>query len=171
MFNEKGRTMTLIEVASDASYVPGGHRAWAWVDERGRFDFGTGPRDSNQLELLAIMKAIYSHRDTGSDYIIYSDSRFAVRKAKSLILEGSAYTPSLGRMSFGASNKWRRSKDMLKTGQVELKWVRSHSDHMMNVAADQVATFVRRNYAANLGDENAIKSLVRPMLEQLLSRT
>lgn len=160
--------MGIIEVASDASYVVGGTCAWAWVDENLRFDFGKGPKDTHKLELLGLMHAIYEHRGRNHSYVIYSDSRSAVKQTKILLGESKGYTPPLGRYSFGSPERWLDARIMIRTGQMEIKWVRSHNDHPMNVAADQLATFVRRNYSANLGDNKAIKSLAKPMIEQLL---
>ena len=136
----------LVKAATDGSALgnpgPGG---WAWWVNEGVFEAGglPGPVTNQQMELTALLRLLAAYPDT--PLVVYLDSRYTI--------------DALTRWQFGwARNGWMTSggkpvsnQDILRplceawAGRhqaglrTELTWVKGHSTHRGNQAADLLA--------------------------------
>lgn len=138
----------VMEFGTDAS-VSTTLAVWAWVRKRstGEFDFafGTSPVcDSNAAEVMAIIQAGVQGSN-GRQVKIYSDSRNAI-KILNIAIEDGGQTPEIlrGRGRKNLPTQLLRLVNRHKAGLLEMNWVKGHSDHALNVLADQIATYARR---------------------------
>lgn len=139
-----------VEIGTDCS-VAGGIKIWAWVSDRGSYNFGrlTNKRLSVQeVESMAILQALVSHRSY-NPINVYSDSKLSVEE-----------------FNDEASNLRSRAPKGL---ECNVQWVKGHSNNKLNVAADQLATFVRRSVKQEIPTK-MIRRDSRELVESILSR-
>lgn len=140
----------LITVATDGSAInnPHGPAGWAWVIDKDRWNAGSFPKASNQaMEMFAIVKAL-EEIPTHLDIHIQTDSRFCVQTV--------GENGKTGWMKGWKTKGWKKADGktpanlallkrldaalVARRGTVRLEWVKGHSTHRLNAAADKLCT-------------------------------
>lgn len=123
--------------ASDGSVHPiHGHGAYAWITEAGQYEIGRAPRSILLAELTGIIQFAKSvPLGTFGRAVLFVDSLRAIRT----IQHGG---PALWRLN--DQEGMRQTASMVRGGRLELMWVRGHSGHLLNDAADRLALLRHR---------------------------
>lgn len=147
--------MTVV-VATDGSALdnPNGPAGWAWVIDKQRWNSGGFPQASNQVaEMYAILMAL---REIPTDVpmIIQTDSRFTVNMMGDGKKPGwmHSWKPK------GAKTQWVKADGKVpanlklvialdkalaaRRAPTTIEWVKGHSTHALNNAADKLCTRV-----------------------------
>ena len=90
------------------------------------------------MELLAVITGLEAITKKELPVIVYSDSQYVVRAIKEGWLKKWMKTNFKG----GKKNKdlWTRYYYLAQNIQIELKWVKGHSDNAYNNRCDELAT-------------------------------
>jgi ribonuclease HI len=141
----KTNTPSLL-VATDASVATSGRydAGWAWIDQRGGYGAGTVPAASVLVaELHAVHQALLAGPQ-GRPLVVLTDSRPAVLQVQRVLATG-VLPDRRGRADARQAAAALHAVVLLlrRTG-AELRWVKGHSGHRLNDAADRLAVQTRR---------------------------
>ncbi|RBP64644.1 ribonuclease HI [Brevibacterium sanguinis] len=133
--------MTIIAAADGSALGNPGPAGWAWYIDDGCWHAGGWPESTNNRgELMAVLDLLRSTAEVDDDLLVYCDSQYVINAL-------TKWMPGWKRRGWKkADGKEVLNRDLLAeldealTGRsVEFEWVRGHSDHTMNEAADRRA--------------------------------
>ncbi|WP_309130203.1 ribonuclease H [Brevibacterium sp.] len=133
--------MTIIAAADGSALGNPGPAGWAWYIDDDCWHAGGWPESTNNRgELMAVLDLLVSTADVDDDLKIYCDSQYVINAL-------TKWMPGWKRRGWKkADGKEVLNRDLLAeldealTGRsVEFEWVKGHSDHTMNEAADKRA--------------------------------
>ncbi len=109
-----------------------------WNHHRKEISKGFTYTTNNRMELLAVITGLEAITKKELPVIVYSDSQYVVRAIKEGWLKKWMKTNFKG----GKKNKdlWTRYYYLAQNIQIELKWVKGHSDNAYNNRCDELAT-------------------------------
>ncbi|WP_193083626.1 ribonuclease H family protein [Brevibacterium aurantiacum] len=143
--------MTIIAAADGSALGNPGPAGWAWyVDDDCWHAGGWKESTNNRGELMAVLDLLNSTADAGEDLKVFCDSKYVINAL-------TKWMPGWKRKGWKkADGKDVLNKDLLeqldsalKGREVEFEWVKGHSNHAMNEAADDRARAAATAYQKN----------------------
>lgn len=143
--------MTIIAAADGSALGNPGPAGWAWyVDDDCWHAGGWKESTNNRGELMAVLDLLNSTADAGEDLKVFCDSKYVINAL-------TKWMPGWKRKGWKkADGKDVLNKDLLeqldsalKGREVEFEWVKGHSNHAMNEAADVRARAAATAYQKN----------------------
>ncbi|WP_420883366.1 ribonuclease H family protein [Brevibacterium koreense] len=143
--------MTIIAAADGSALGNPGPAGWAWyVDDDCWHAGGWKESTNNRGELMAVLDLLNSTADAGEDLKVFCDSKYVINAL-------TKWMPGWKRKGWKkADGKDVLNKDLLeqldsalKGREVEFEWVKGHSNHAMNEAADDRARAAATAYQEN----------------------
>ena len=140
--------MTIIAAADGSALGNPGPAGWAWyIDDESWRAGGWKNATNNRGELMAVLDLLRSTADCGDDLKIYCDSKYVINAC-------TKWMPGWKRRGWKkADGKDVLNKDLLASldealrgRAVEFEWVKGHSNHELNEAADARARAVATAY-------------------------
>jgi ribonuclease HI len=140
--------LTIIAAADGSALGNPGPAGWAWYIDEGCWHAGGWKNATNNRgELMAVLDLLRSTADCGEDLKIYCDSKYVINAC-------TKWLPGWKRRGWKkADGKDVLNKDLLASldeelrgRAVEFEWVKGHSDHELNEAADERARAVATAY-------------------------
>lgn len=142
------RLLPVLTAATDGSAVNGTSTrtaGYGWVLEDGRHGFGTLKAPTLMSEVAAIHDLLQTTKHT-QPLVILTDARQAIK----IVTDLQAGTPiaqaapSLGSVRFQRRLTELTEQLQARQGRLRFEWVKGHSGHPMNEAADRLAVLARR---------------------------
>ncbi|WP_453984120.1 ribonuclease H family protein [Brevibacterium casei] len=133
--------MTIIAAADGSALGNPGPAGWAWyIDEDCWHAGGWKNATNNRGELMAVLDLLDSTAGTGEDLKVFCDSQYVINAL-------TKWMPGWKRKGWKkADGKEVLNRDLLELldtalrgREVEFEWVKGHSNHAMNEAADDRA--------------------------------
>ncbi len=133
--------MTIIAAADGSALGNPGPAGWAWyIDENCWHAGGWKNATNNRGELMAVLDLLDSTAGTGEDLKVFCDSQYVINAL-------TKWMPGWKRKGWKkADGKEVLNRDLLELldsalrgREVEFEWVKGHSNHAMNEAADDRA--------------------------------
>ena len=143
--------MTIIAAADGSALGNPGPAGWAWyVDDDCWHAGGWKESTNNRGELMAVLDLLDSTAETGEDLKVFCDSKYVINAL-------TKWMPGWKRKGWKkADGKDVLNKDLLERldsarqgREVEFEWVKGHSNHAMNEAADDRARAAATAYQKN----------------------
>ncbi|WP_231440984.1 ribonuclease H family protein [Brevibacterium zhoupengii] len=143
--------MTIIAAADGSALGNPGPAGWAWyVDDDCWHAGGWKESTNNRGELMAVLDLLNSTAGAGEDLKVFCDSKYVINAL-------TKWMPGWKRKGWKkADGKDVLNKDLLeqldsalKSREVEFEWVKGHSNHAMNEAADDRARAAATAYQKN----------------------
>ncbi len=137
----QGEPLTIIAAADGSALGNPGPAGWAWYIDEGCWHAGGWKNATNNRgELMAVLDLLRSTADSGEDLKVFCDSQYVINAL-------TKWMPGWKRKGWKkADGKEVLNRDLLElldsalTGrEVEFEWVKGHSNHAMNEAADERA--------------------------------
>ncbi|HEY8526758.1 MAG TPA: ribonuclease H [Acidimicrobiales bacterium] len=143
------RTTVYTDGACLGNPGPGG---WAWVEPGGAFASGFEPRTTNQrMEITAAYEAVRSHP---GPLEVISDSTYVVNCFRDRWWEGwrrRGWT-NAARKPVANRDLWEPFVDLVvERGDVVFRWVKGHSNDVMNDLVDKLAVEAAKTQRARSG--------------------
>lgn len=126
-----------VTVATDGSHKDGA-AGWAWVSDAGRRDRGRCDGWSYPAELVAIRQALVAHSEFRTITVV-TDNMNAINAVR-LFGAGEVRKTHKHHLVYPELSFITR---FMATHDVRFEWVRGHSGHRMNEAADSLALLAR----------------------------
>ena len=131
--------MTIIAAADGSALGNPGPAGWAWyIDDESWRAGGWKNATNNRGELMAVLDLLDATADTGEDLKVFCDSQYVINAL-------TKWMPGWKRKGWKkADGREVLNRDLLEsldaalTGR-EVEWVKGHSNHAMNEAADDRA--------------------------------
>lgn len=153
----------MLEVACDGSALGNpGPAGWAWVIDDNRWAAGGWQESTNnRAELQAVIEILKATADTNEDLLILADSKYVINSVTKWMpvwrLKG--WKKSNGKDVLNRDlmeELWELTDALEKAGRtLKFQWVKGHSNHELNEAADDraraVATALRNKTEPDLG--------------------
>lgn len=133
--------MTIIAAADGSALGNPGPAGWAWyIDDESWRAGGWKNATNNRGELMAVLDLLDATAETGEDLKVFCDSQYVINAL-------TKWMPGWKRKGWKkADGREVLNRDLLEsldaalTGrEVEFEWVKGHSNHAMNEAADDRA--------------------------------
>ena len=133
--------MTIIAAADGSALGNPGPAGWAWYVDDGSWHAGGWKESTNNRgELMAVLDLLNSTADVDEDLKVFCDSKYVINAL-------TKWMPGWKRKGWKkADGKEVLNKDLLELldaalrgREVEFEWVKGHSNHAMNEAADDRA--------------------------------
>lgn len=143
--------MTIIAAADGSALGNPGPAGWAWYVDDGCWHAGGWKNATNNRgELMAVLDLLNSTADAGEDLKVFCDSKYVINAL-------TKWMPGWKRKGWKkADGKDVLNKDLLELldvalrgREVEFEWVKGHSNHVMNEAADDRARAAATAYQKN----------------------
>src|SRR5699024_6986144 len=137
----QGEPLTIIAAADGSALGNPGPAGWAWYIDDGCWHAGGWKNATNNRgELMAVLDLLRSTADSGEDLKVFCDSQYVINAL-------TKWMPGWKRRGWKkADGKDVLNKDLLELldvalrgREVEFEWVKGHSNHAMNEAADERA--------------------------------
>lgn len=145
-----------------------GRPAWSWVTHTGQFRTQNSTGNLLTAELGSIIDFACAHaskrcgpRTEGKEFskaVLFSDSMQAVR----ILLTADASI-----LSAFPSKRVAQTLRMVRSGALEVVWVRSHHGHLLNDVADRLAVLQHRQSWLKLTDRD-VRNLAATIVEGML---
>lgn len=119
---------------------PGGWGALLVSGEHRKELFGGEPRTTNnRMELLAVIRALESLRGP-SELVVHTDSQYVQKGITEWLRNWKARNwKTADRKPVRNVDLWMRLDELAGTHRIDWRWVRGHSGHPGNEAADMLA--------------------------------
>lgn len=160
------RRPSVLRIATDASKSMGSTCGVAWVAEDGRYEASVASRETiAAAEVHAIRMAVdFCEEMTagGQSIEILTDSRVALTAITRKRFVSKGWQPS-------ACDDIKAIRHVAKVLPIKFRWVRGHSGHVLNDAADQLAIHARQCHQWNRQPGETRKQrqlIVRTALDQ-----
>ncbi|WP_193070510.1 ribonuclease H family protein [Brevibacterium sp. FME37] len=143
--------MTIIAAADGSALGNPGPAGWAWyVNDDCWHAGGWKESTNNRGELMAVLDLLNSTAEADEDLKVFCDSKYVINAL-------TKWMPGWKRKGWKkADGKDVLNKDLLeqldsalKGREVEFEWVKGHSNHAMNEAADDRARAAATSYQKN----------------------
>ncbi|WP_280317991.1 ribonuclease HI [Nocardia wallacei] len=132
---ENRREATRLVVATDGSGRDHGAGGYGWISAEGHYGYGlTVTSESHQSEIIAICTAAVAPELLDRELLILSDSQAAVELLNRCFDHGVG---SIRRTSRHPVRWMRQAYE--QRHRVRLAWIKGHSGHPLNSAADRLA--------------------------------
>lgn len=153
----------MLEVACDGSALGNpGPAGWAWVIDDKRWAAGGWEESTNnRAELQAVIEILKATAHTNEDLLILADSKYVINSVTKWMpvwrLKGWKKANGQDVLNRDLMEElWEQVDALEKSGRkLKFQWVKGHSNHELNEAADQraraVATAIRDNGEQDLG--------------------
>ena len=153
----------MLEVACDGSALGNpGPAGWAWVIDDKRWAAGGWEESTNnRAELQAVIEILKATAHTHEDLLILADSKYVINSVTKWMpvwrLKGWKKANGQDVLNRDLMEElWEQVDALEKSGRkLKFQWVKGHSNHELNEAADQraraVATAIRDNGEQDLG--------------------
>lgn len=153
----------MLEVACDGSALGNpGPAGWAWVIDDERWAAGGWEESTNnRAELQAVIEILKATAHTHEDLLILADSKYVINSVTKWMpvwrLKGWKKANGQDVLNRDLMEElWEKVDALEKSGRtLKFQWVKGHSNHELNEAADQraraVATAIRDKTEADLG--------------------
>lgn len=153
----------MLEVACDGSALGNpGPAGWAWVIDDERWAAGGWEESTNnRAELQAVIEVLKATAHTHEDLLILADSKYVINSVTKWMpvwrLKGWKKANGQDVLNRDLMEElWEQVDALEKSGRkLKFQWVKGHSNHELNEAADQraraVATAIRDKTEPHLG--------------------
>lgn len=153
----------MLEVACDGSALGNpGPAGWAWVIDDERWAAGGWEESTNnRAELQAVIEILKATAHTHEDLLILADSKYVINSVTKWMpvwrLKGWKKANGQDVLNRDLMEElWEQVDALEKSGRtLKFQWVKGHSNHELNEAADQraraVATAIRDKTEPHLG--------------------
>lgn len=153
----------MLEVACDGSALGNpGPAGWAWVIDDKRWAAGGWEESTNnRAELQAVIEILKATAHTDEDLLILADSKYVINSVTKWMpvwrLKGWKKANGQDVLNRDLMEElWEQVDALEKSGRtLKFQWVKGHSNHELNEAADQraraVATAIRDKGEPDLG--------------------
>lgn len=153
----------MLEVACDGSALGNpGPAGWAWVIDDKRWAAGGWEESTNnRAELQAVIEILKATAHTNEDLLILADSKYVINSVTKWMpvwrLKGWKKANGQDVLNRDLMEElWEQVDALEKSGRkLKFQWVKGHSNHELNEAADQraraVATAIRDKAEPHLG--------------------
>lgn len=153
----------MLEVACDGSALGNpGPAGWAWVIDDKRWAAGGWEESTNnRAELQAVIEILKATAHTHEDLLILADSKYVINSVTKWMpvwrLKGWKKANGQDVLNRDLMEElWEQVDSLEKSGRkLKFQWVKGHSNHELNEAADQraraVATAIRDKGEPDLG--------------------
>lgn len=142
--------MTIIAAADGSALGNPGPAGWAWYVDDTCWASGGWPHGTNNMgELMAVLDLLYQTAHLDDELVIYCDSRYVIDSI-------TKWMPAWKRNGWVKKDKkpvlnleLMQGLDQAMQGRrVRFEWVKGHSGHELNEAADQLANAAAAAYQA-----------------------
>nr|WP_218851327.1 ribonuclease H [Nocardioides panaciterrulae] len=135
------RCVTIIAAADGSALGNPGPAGWAWfVDDGCWASGGWAHGTNNKAELTALLDLLQQTAHLAEDLLVYCDSTYVINSVTKWMAGWKRRGWRKGDGQPVLNVEIMQALDAAMTGRrVELKWVKGHSGHPLNEAADRLA--------------------------------
>ena len=91
---------------------------------------------NNRMELLSVVVALESLKNTGQDVLVFSDSKYVVDSVEKGWVFGWVKKNFQGKKN---ADLWQRFLAIYSQHQVKFRWIKGHNNHEENERCDKLA--------------------------------
>jgi ribonuclease HI len=118
---------------------PGGYGVvMEWVGKPYKKEFSKGFKHTtnNRMELLAVIDALKNLKNTGTQVLVFTDSKYVVDSVKKGWVFGWEKKGFKDRKN---TDLWKDFLVEYRKHEVDFKWIRGHNNHIQNERCDVLA--------------------------------
>ncbi len=152
--------MTVIAAADGSALGNPGPAGWAWYVDEDTWDAGGWPRGTNNMgELTAVLELLQQTADLDDDLLIYCDSKYTIDSIMKWMpgWKAKGWTKKDGKPVLNL--EIMKALDQAMSGrrsgkrEVRFEWVKGHSGHPLNEAADRLANAAAASWASGIAPD------------------